>query len=86
MDSIANTQWLANLVVWCISFFVFLWILSIIRVSRDIIARTNSTTLQLVCILIVTILTPIIGLPIYRTIRPIQYKTHYKNNTITPWS
>ncbi|HRX64129.1 MAG TPA: hypothetical protein P5060_03440 [Candidatus Absconditabacterales bacterium] len=53
---------------------IFLWIISILRVSKDISARTNNNLLQIVCILIVTIFTPIIGLPLYHIIKPIGYK------------
>lgn len=53
---------------------IFLRIISIIRTAKDISARTNSHTLQFICILLVTFLTPIIGLPLYHIIKPIWYK------------
>jgi len=56
-----------------IGFYIFLWILSIIRVSRDIHARTQNTALQLIAILLVTFLSPLLGLPLYITMRPVRY-------------
>jgi hypothetical protein len=53
---------------------IFLWLICIILVTKDISARTNSYGLQIISILLVTFLTPIIWLPIYRAIRPIWYK------------
>ena len=53
---------------------IFLRIISIIRVAKDISARTNSHTLQIICILLVTFFTPIIWLPLYHIIKPIWYK------------
>jgi len=57
-----------------IIFLIFLRILSIIRVAKDISARTSNILLQIVSILFVTILTPILWLPLYRAMRPIGYK------------
>lgn len=53
---------------------IFLRIISIIRTAKDISARTNSHLLQIICILLVTFLTPIIWLPLYHIIKPIWYK------------
>jgi hypothetical protein len=66
--------WLETLITGVIWFYIFLRILSIIWVSRDIHARTNSTILQLVAILLVTILSPVLWLPLYITMRPVRYK------------
>jgi len=55
-------------------FFVFLWVIAIIRVTRDIIHRTNSFSLQVISILFVTFLTPLVWLPLYLLIRPMSYK------------
>ncbi len=55
-------------------FFIFLRVIAIIRVTRDIIHRTNSFSLQIVSILFVTFLTPLVGLPLYLLIRPMSYK------------
>lgn len=54
--------------------FIFLWIISIIRTAKDISSRTNSTTLQVISILLVTFFSPLIGLPLYHIIKPIWYK------------
>lgn len=76
-DSIFQLQGIQQIINWILSFFIFCWILSIIWVSKDIRARTNSITFQCACILLITICTPIIGLPMYRTIRPLKYKSFY---------
>ncbi len=55
-------------------FFIFLRVIAIIWTTRDIINRTNSFSLQVISILLVTFLTPLVGLPIYHLIRPIYYK------------
>lgn len=52
---------------------VFLWVYCILRVAKDISARTNHFGMQLLSIILVLILTPIIWLPIYFLIRPIWY-------------
>jgi len=54
--------------------FIFLRIIAIIRTAKDITSRTNNSFLQVVCIILVTILSPIIGLPVYLIIRPLHYK------------
>ena len=54
--------------------FIFLWIISIIWVAKDILARTQNSGLQTLSILLVTFLTPILGLPLYFVIRPVYYK------------
>ena len=77
-DSLLQVQGVQQIINWILSFFIFCWILSIIWVSKDIRARTNSISLQCICILIITICTPIIGLPVYRTIRPLKYKSFYE--------
>jgi hypothetical protein len=43
-------------------------------VTKDIINRTNSFSLQIISILFVTFLTPLVWLPIYFLIRPLSYK------------
>lgn len=50
------------------------WLWSIIWVSRDIAARTSNGFLQIFSILLVTLLTPLVGLPLYFLIRPVFYK------------
>ena len=63
-----------NFLTWIVIFLVFLWIVSIIRTAKDVSARTNSTILQVVSIILVTLFTPFIWLPLYLIIRPIWYK------------
>lgn len=55
-------------------FLVFLWVVAIIWTTKDIINRTNSFSLQVLSILLVTFLTPFIGLPLYFLVRPLSYK------------
>ena len=52
---------------------ILFWVLSIIWVAKDIMARTNRLPLQILSVLLVTILSPVIGLPVYRVIRPIGF-------------
>ncbi len=61
-------------------FLIFLRIIAIIRTTKDIINRTNSFSLQVISILMVTFLTPLVWLPLYFLIRPISYK-----NDRIPW-
>lgn len=67
---------LETLITGIIGFYIFLWVLSIIWVTRDIHARSNSILLQLVAIIFITVLSPIFWLPIYITMRPVRYKSH----------
>lgn len=53
---------------------VSLWILILIRVAKDSSYRSHSNAFVVFSLILVTICTPIIGLPIYRAIRPIGYK------------
>lgn len=73
-QSLGGFQGIAYVLRGAIGFLSFLWILTIIRVSKDIYARTKSITLQIISILLVTLLTPIIGMPLYLVIRPIRYR------------
>ncbi len=77
---INNAGWLKDFFIVLISFFIFLWIICIIRVGKDIWSRTNNILLQIVSIVLVTIFSPLIGLPLYIIIRPVSYK---KDNI--PW-
>jgi len=54
-------------------FFIFLRIVSIIRVAKDISHRTQNIWGQILCILIVTVLSPIIWLPVYIIVRPLHF-------------
>ncbi|MEI7919340.1 MAG: hypothetical protein WCH65_03945 [bacterium] len=55
-------------------FLVFLRVVAIIWTTKDIINRTNSFSLQVISILLVTFLTPFVGLPLYFLVRPLSYK------------
>lgn len=57
-----------------IYFFVFLWIISIIWVVKDISYRTSNLFYQIFCILLITFLSPLVGLPLYFIVRPLFYK------------
>jgi len=81
MESLVNILWInttewgpKNLTMTIIWILVFFWIIIIIRTAKDISARTNNTFFHIISILFVTLLTPIIGLPLYLAIRPIWYK------------
>ena len=53
---------------------VFFWLLIIIWVIKDSNYRSNSTGFVILSLLLVTLGTPLIGLPIYLAIRPLGYK------------
>lgn len=55
-------------------FLLLIWILTIFWVLRDAIARSNSRFYQIFSALLVTVLTPIVGLPLYLAFRPLVYK------------
>ncbi|MBU0625905.1 zinc ribbon domain-containing protein [Patescibacteria group bacterium] len=74
IDYLIQTNGTGFIVKIVLLFFIFLWIVAIIRTAKDITHRTNSSFLQVVCILLVTLLSPIIGLPVYLIIRPLHYK------------
>lgn len=62
-----------------IEFFTFwgvaiVWILCVIWVLRDAMARSNSSFYQFISVFLVVVLTPIIGLPLYLAFRPLVYK------------
>jgi hypothetical protein len=54
--------------------FVVIWIYSVLRVLKDVMYRSSSTSLQFVSVLFVVLGTPIVGLPLYFLIRPVSYK------------
>ncbi|USN54911.1 MAG: hypothetical protein H6765_10775 [Candidatus Peribacteria bacterium] len=56
-----------------IGLIVFLWVYCILRVAKDIASRTRHFGLQLLSILLILLLTPLLGLPIYFLIRPVRY-------------
>ena len=51
---------------------IFFWTLCIIWVFKDIKNRTQNVFLQILSVLLITFLTPIVWLPIYIAIRPIN--------------
>ncbi len=59
-------------------FFFFVvglfWLLCMIWVLRDATARSESVVYQLFSALIVVLLSPVIGLPLYLAFRPLTYK------------
>ncbi|MCF7834997.1 hypothetical protein K9M48_02985 [Candidatus Gracilibacteria bacterium] len=63
-----------------VSFFIFLWVVCIIWVGKDIASRTNNVVIQVLSIILITLFSPLIGLPLYIIIRPVSYK---KDNI--PW-
>ena len=66
-----SSKTIAIIIVWIVIFF---WIITIIRTAKDISARTDSSFFHIISVLFITLLTPIIGLPLYLAIRPIWYK------------
>ena len=52
--------------------FIALRIISIIWVAKDVSSRTNNAFLQILNILCVTLLSPILWLPLYLAIRPVH--------------
>lgn len=76
--SLSSVLWSSGVALWiniAAIFFVFLRVVSIIRTTKDIINRTNSSSLQVISILLVTFLTPLVWLPLYLLIRPISFKS-----------
>jgi len=66
--------WFPDLISWGLYFLIFLRLICIIWTFKDITARTNNLWLQTLSILLVTLFTPILGLPIYLAMRPVTYK------------
>lgn len=64
-----QTLWI--LLIWL---FVFFRVYSLLWVAKDISRRTSHTGMQILSIIVIVIFTPIIWLPIYFLIRPIQRK------------
>lgn len=66
-------QWVSTGIQVAIVLFVIFRILSIIWVARDSLARTDKISIQILWIIFVTLFSPLVGLPIYLTFRPIRY-------------
>ena len=81
------------IVGWIVALFIFRWILTIVRVAKDIHMRSRSMWLQLLSVLLVTVMTPLLWLPFYRVIRPVAYlydKTPWRQSILKqhircPW-
>lgn len=58
------------MVKFVVIYFFALWIAFIIWIIKDITNRTTNLAFQVFCLLIIIVLTPIFGLPIYLLIRP----------------
>ena len=71
LNKFASLEWISTSII---ILLIFLRIVSIIRVAKDISARTNSHLLQIISILLITFFSPIIWLPLYHIIKPIWYK------------
>lgn len=71
---LTTATWMKDFFIVLISLFIFLWIVCIIRVWKDIASRTNNVLLQIVSIVLITIFSPLIWLPLYIIVRPIWYK------------
>lgn len=54
--------------------FVVCRIYAVLRVLKDVMFRSSSTSLQFMSVLFVILGTPIVGLPLYFLIRPVSYK------------
>lgn len=83
METLLNLLWTQaqttegntkTLTIAIVGILIFFRIIAIIRTAKDISARTDSTFFHIISVLFVTLLTPIIWLPLYLAIRPIWYK------------
>lgn len=52
--------------------FLIFWIYSLLWVAKDISWRTNSLRFQVSCIVMIAFTTPLIWLPVYFLMRPVQ--------------
>ncbi len=73
IPDLVNNLWIWSITQTIVILFIFLWIISIIRVAKDISARTSNNFIQIISILLITLLSPIIWLPLYLIFRPIHY-------------
>lgn len=74
LGSLFQQNGVSGLVNVLLMVLIFLWIISIVWTAKDILSRTNNNWLQILSILLVTVLTPILGLPLYFIVRPVSYK------------
>lgn len=73
ITSLFALQWVEFWMNIALLLVILLWVLSIIWVAKDIMSRTNKLSLQIISVFLVTFLSPVIWLPVYRTIRPIGH-------------
>lgn len=66
------TEWIDIIMINQIALIIAaaIWIYAILRTARDISARTQSAGLQALSVIMILLLTPIIGIPLYFLIRP----------------
>jgi len=74
LDTLSNISNIKSIFTIIVIILIFLRIMGIIWTAKDIATRTNSILLQVISIILVTIFTPILGLPLYKVIRPVSYK------------
>ena len=82
IDTLMKFDGLETIITGILAFYIFLRVLSIIRISRDIYARTNSVFMQLISILLVTFLSPIIGWAQNPTQEETQAALHFRSQFI----
>ena len=72
---IESTEWNPkSIAIVIVSILAFFRIIAIIWTAKDISARTESSFFHIISVILVTVLTPIIWIPLYLAIRPIWYK------------
>jgi len=59
------------IVVWCVVFF---WFITVVWVAKDAASRSRGIRWQIWSIMLVTLLTPLFGLPLYLALRPSEFK------------
>ena len=80
VDSVSQVPSIIIATLWSVNnnmifyIVIFLWILVIIRIIKDSNYRSHSTWFVVFSLLLVTLGTPLLGLPIYLAIRPLGYK------------
>ena len=81
MSGDAVSQWVGSLLYGNVQIYlavalallVLLWLTALVWVLKDSMARSNSLWFHLLSVILVTLLTPVFGLPLYLAIRPIYY-------------
>lgn len=72
-DIVMTTLWSVNNSV-IFYMLIFFWILVMIRTIKDSNYRSHNTGFVVLSLLLVTLGTPLLGLPLYLAIRPLGYK------------